>query len=80
LALTTNQYLRIIYGPEYTIEANLDRFRKRSVGRKRQLAGDEFALGVEALERFVRGESLESVHECILGLVAMESEPFDPRL
>ncbi len=74
------EYLRIIYGPEYTEPENLDRLRRRGVGRKRSLAVREFALGVEALERFVRGEALRRVHECCFGVLALESEPVDPRL
>ena len=74
------EYLRIIYGSEYLEEENLKRLRKRSVGRKRSLALREFALGVEALERFVRKEPLRRVHECVFGVLALESEPVDPRL
>lgn len=74
------EYLRIIYGPEYTAPENLDRLRSRGLGRKRSLALREFALGVEALERFVRREPLRRVHECVFGVLALESEPVDPRL
>lgn len=74
------EYLRIIYGPEYTMEENLMRLRSRSLGKKRSLALREFALGMEALERFVRNEPLYRVHECVFGVLAMESEPVDPRL
>jgi protein phosphatase len=74
------EYLRIIYGPEYTEEQNLERLRKRGLGRKRSLASREFALGIEALERFTRGEPLFRVHECVFGVLALESEPVDPRL
>jgi protein phosphatase len=74
------EYLRIIYGPEYTRQANLDRLRARNVGSKRSLAAREFALGVEGLERFVRREPLRRVHECVFGVLALESEPVDPRL
>jgi protein phosphatase len=74
------EYLRIIYGPEYTEEANLERLRARSVGAKRSLALREFALGIEALERFVRGEPLRRVHECVFSVLALESTPIDPRL
>jgi protein phosphatase len=74
------EYLRIIYGPEYTDPANLDRLRSRNVGRKRALALREFALGIEALERSVAGEPLYRVHECVFGVLALESEPVDPRL
>jgi protein phosphatase len=74
------EYLRIIYGPEYTLPEHLARLRSRGLGRKRSLALREFALGVEALERFVRGEPLRRVHECVFGVLALESEPVDPRL
>ncbi len=74
------EYLRIIYGPEYLAEANLSRLRSRNVGHKRSLALREFALGIEALERFTAGEPLYRVHECVFGVLALESEPVDPRL
>ena len=74
------EYLRIIYGPEYTADANLERLRQRGLGHKRSLAQREFALGIEALERFVRSEPLYRVHECVFGVLALESEPVDPRL
>jgi protein phosphatase len=74
------EYLRIIYGAEYTAKHNLERLRSRALGTKRSLAIREFALGVEALERFVRKEPLRRVHECVFGVLALESEPVDPRL
>ena len=74
------EYLRIIYGPEYTLPAYLQKLKRRNVGRKRSLALREFALGIEALERFVRREPLRRVHECVFGVLALESEPIDPRL
>lgn len=74
------EYLRIIYGPEYLRSENLERLRSRSVARKRSLALREFALGIEALERFVRKEPLRRVHGCVFGVLALESEPVDPRL
>ena len=74
------EYLRIIYGPEYTMSENLERLRSRGLSTKRSLALREFALGVEALERFVRKEPLRRVHECVFGVLALESEPVDPRL
>jgi protein phosphatase len=72
--------LRIIDGPEYTATENLDRLRSRGLSAKRSLASREFALGIEALERFVRQEPLRRVHECVFGVLALESEPVDPRL
>ena len=74
------EYLRIIYGPEYTFPENLARLRHRGLTTKRSLALREFALGSEALERFVRQEPLRRVHECVFGVLALESEPVDPRL
>lgn len=74
------EYLRIIYGPDYTADEHLSRLRSRGLGAKRSLALREFALGIEGLERFVRHEPLRRVHECVFGVLALESEPVDPRL
>jgi protein phosphatase len=74
------EYLRIIYGPEYLLPENLERLRGRGLAVKRSVATREFALGIEALERFVRDEPLRRVHECVFGVLALESEPVDPRL
>ena len=76
------EYHRIIYGPEYLLPENLERLRlrRRGTGTKRALAMREFALGIEALHRFVENEPLYRVHECVFGVLALESEPVDPRL
>ena len=74
------EYLRIIYGPEYDLPDNLARLRHRGLSGKRALALREFALGHEALTRFVTGAPLRSVHECVFAVLALESEPIDPRL
>ena len=74
------EYLRIIYGPEYLREEHLERLRMRRLRHKRTLAVREFALGLESLERFVRREPLRRVHECVFAVMALESEPVDPRL
>jgi protein phosphatase len=74
------EYLRIIYSPEYTMSDKLNRLKKRSLSRKRSLALREFALGMEGLGRFVKNEPLYRVHECVFGVLALESEPVDPRL
>ena len=74
------EYLRLIYGLEYTAPAHLERLRARGLSAKRSLALREFALGLEALERFVRHDPLYAVHECVFGVLALESEPVDPRL
>ncbi|MFD4531204.1 polynucleotide kinase-phosphatase [Kitasatospora sp. NPDC058397] len=72
------EYLRIVYGPDYT--EYLDRLRERSLGHKRSLALREYALGLEALDRLAAGEPLWRVHEPVFAVLALESEPVDPRL
>lgn len=74
------EYLRIIYGAEYLEANHLERLKVRSLNRKRALALSEFALGMESLTRFVAREPLYKVHECAFGVLALESEPVDPRL
>jgi protein phosphatase len=74
------EYLRIIYGAEYDSPQNLERLRQRGLSGKRSLAMREFCLGIEALTRFVRADPLRLVHECVFGVLALESEPVDPRL
>ncbi|MBL1078566.1 polynucleotide kinase-phosphatase [Nocardia sp. 2] len=74
------EYLRIIYGPEYLEPANLGRLRRRGLGGKRSLALREYALGLEALDRFTTGEPLWRVHEAVFAVLALETEPVDPRL
>jgi protein phosphatase len=74
------EYLRIIYGPEYDLPANLERLRQRGLSAKRSLAMRQFCLGIEALTRFVKREPLRRIHECVFGVLALESEPMDPRL
>ncbi|GHV01973.1 polynucleotide kinase-phosphatase [Clostridia bacterium] len=74
------EYLRIIYGPEYTLPQHLERLKKRALGRKRSLALREFSLGVESLKRFTDNEPLYRIHQCVFGVLALESEPVDPRL
>ena len=80
LKVRGREYLRLIYGPDYTEPANLDRLRQRALGHKRSLALREYALGLEALDRVARGEPLWRVHECVFAVLALESEPVDPRL
>src|SRR5215469_13262993 len=80
LKVRGREYLRIIYGPDYTEPANLERLRSRGLGHKRSLALREYALGLEALDRVARGEPLWRVHECVFAVLALESEPVDPRL
>jgi protein phosphatase len=80
LKVRGREYLRIIYGPDYTEPANLERLRSRGLGHKRSLALREYALGLEALDRVARGEPLWRVHQCVFAVLALESEPVDPRL
>ncbi|MET9959262.1 polynucleotide kinase-phosphatase [Streptomyces sp. NPDC006326] len=74
------EYLRIIYGPEYTRPEQLEQLRHRHLGHKRSLALREYALGLEALDRLAAGEPLWRVHEAVFAVLALESEPVDPRL
>lgn len=80
LKVRGREYLRIIYGPDYTEPSNMERLGTRTLGHKRSLASREYALGLEALERAARGEPLWRVHECVFAILALESEPVDPRL
>ncbi|MEU6534355.1 polynucleotide kinase-phosphatase [Streptomyces sp. NPDC047000] len=74
------EYLRIIYGPEYTRPDHLARLRQRFLNHKRSLALREYALGLEALDRLAGNEPLWRVHEAVFAVLALESEPVDPRL
>jgi protein phosphatase len=80
LKVRGREYLRIIYGPDYTEQENLDRLRSRGLGHKRSLALREYALGLESLDRAAAGEPLWRIHECVFAILALESEPVDPRL
>lgn len=80
LKVRGREYLRIIYGPDYTMPEHLTRLRDRKLGHKRSLALREYALGLESLGRLVQGEPLWRVHEAVFAVLAMESEPVDPRL
>ncbi|MCW2524753.1 MAG: serine/threonine protein phosphatase, partial [Frankiales bacterium] len=80
LKVRGREYLRIIYGPDYTEPGNLERLRARGLAHKRSLALREYALGLEALDRVARDEPLWRVHQCVFAVLALESEPVDPRL
>ena len=75
-----SEYLRIIYGPEYDTTENIQVLKERNVKVKRDLAIKEFTLGLESLDRFVNKEPLGRIHECVFGVLALESESVDPRL
>lgn len=74
------KYLNIIYGMDYLHPENIARLKKRNTGKKQKNALKEFALGLEGIKRFVERDSMERVHECVLAVLAMESDPVDPRL
>ena len=74
------KYLHIIYGMDYLQPKNLSTLKKRNTGKKQRLALKEFSLGIEGIQRLINGESLERVHECVLAILAMETDPVDPRL
>jgi hypothetical protein len=74
------EYLRIIYGPDYTEPRHLEQLRKRQLRHKRSLALREYALGLEVLDRLAEGEPLWRIRECVFVVLALESEPVDPRL
>nr|MDQ3576929.1 polynucleotide kinase-phosphatase [Actinomycetota bacterium] len=80
LKVRGREYLRIIYGPDYTEPEHLTRLRQRKLGHKRSLATREYSLGLAGLTRLTRGEPLWRVHECVFAVLALESEPVDPRL
>jgi protein phosphatase len=80
LKVRGRDYLRLIYGPDYTQPANLAQLHSRGLGHKRSLALREYALGLEALDRVAGGEPLWRIHECVFAVLALESEPVDPRL
>lgn len=80
LKVRGREYLRLIYGPDYVAEENLSRLRDRNLGTKRSLAIREYALGLESVDRMVRGEPLWRIHEAVFAVLALESEPVDPRL
>lgn len=75
-----SRYLKIIYGMDYLESANLIRLKNRNAGKKQKMALKEFSLGIEGIKRYVNGETIERVHECVLGVLALESDPVDPRL
>lgn len=80
LKVRGKDYLRLVYGPGYDARENLPRLIRRGLGHKRSLAMRQFALGLEGIRRLIAGEPLRRVHECVLGVLALSSEPVDPRL
>ena len=80
LKVRGREYLRLVYGPDHTDPATMERLRHRTLQHKRSLALREHALGLEALCRLAEGEPLWRVHEAVFAVLALESEPVDPRL
>lgn len=74
------EYLRIIYGPNYLNEQRLIELKKRSTRLKKRKALDEFSIGIQGLSNFVKRAPFHKVHECVFGILALESERLDPRL
>ena len=74
------EYLRIIYGPEYNLPPNIERLRRRNLAVRQSQALKEFALGIEALQRFINREPLHRIHQCAYAILSLESDPADPRL
>ncbi|MEU6861292.1 polynucleotide kinase-phosphatase [Glycomyces sp. NPDC046736] len=80
LKVRGREYLRIIYGADYTDPVNLDRLRQRRLTHKRSQALREYALGLEALDLVAADAPLWKVHQFVFAILALESEPVDPRL
>jgi protein phosphatase len=80
LKVRGRNYLRIIYGPDYDLPDNLSRLRERGIAQKRQRALQQAALGIEGLERLVRGDPVRSFHQCVFASIALDSDALDPRL
>jgi polynucleotide kinase-phosphatase len=78
LKVRGREYLRIIYGADYL--QSLDVLRDRGLGRKRNLAAREHGLGLSALAAFTGRRPLWEVHQLVFAVLALESEPVDPRL
>jgi protein phosphatase len=71
----------VVRGGGFTASSpvNPDRLRDRSLSRKRSLALRGFALGMKAVERFVRRGALRRVPDRCFSVLAPEGEPVDPR-
>lgn len=74
------EYLRIIYGMDYTDPAQLAKLKKRNSQKKMRHALQEFSLGVEGISRFVSQQNTTRIHACVLATLALESDAVDPRL
>ncbi|HVH11464.1 MAG TPA: hypothetical protein VM759_00360, partial [Longimicrobium sp.] len=54
------------------LPAERERVRGRPIEEAGDRAGREWALSIEAMERFVRGESVTRMHECVFGALALK--------
>ncbi len=63
------EFLRLIYGGDYTETGHLIRLRDRPLFTNSG-AVKEFPLAMESLERFVRYDLMKEVQECVLGVLA----------
>ena len=75
------EYLRIIYGPEYTAPGEPGAAARSAAWRAS--ARSRCASSPSASRRWSASsarEPLRRVHECVFGVLALESEPVDPRL
>ena len=75
------EYLRIIYGPEYTApEQPRAAARSAASGASARWRCASSRSASRRWSASSRGEPLRRVHECVFGVLALESEPVDPRL
>lgn len=74
------EYLRMIYGHDYLQPQRQERLKQRNLQHKQSSALREYALGIESLERLAAGEPLHRIHVPVFGVLALESEPMNPRL
>ena len=74
------EYLRIIYGPDYTAEENLARLRHGAWAASGRSPSASSPWASRGWSGSSAREPLRRVHECVFGVLALESEPVDPRL
>jgi hypothetical protein len=79
LKFRSKEHLRLVYGPNYVSPGNLEDLKSREALLKRRNKHRriirQFALSMEAVERFTKRNSLDAVHECVLGVLAQEVAP-----
>jgi len=78
LAQPGPEYLRIIYGPEYLLAENLDGLPPQR-SRREAFARQQRVCPRNRSTRTVWPEgTLRRTHECVFGVLALESDPVDP--